>query len=67
MKNKLICTLLVGALIFGMFTVTGLSSSSDRKIFCKGWKNGAELFSSKAENKDILQKLVDKFVELMKT
>ena len=34
-----------------------------RGFFCKGWKTELELFSSKAENKDVLQQLVDKFNE----
>ena len=37
--------------------------SSDGKSSAKGGKTELELFSSKAENKDVLQKLVDKFNE----
>lgn len=64
MKNKkIVSLLLVGALMAGMFTVTGCGGSSDGKSSAKGGKTELELFSSKAENKDVLQKLVDKFNE----
>ena len=59
MNKKLICTLMAGALLVG--TVTGCGSSSEGDSSAKGTE--LELFSSKAENKDILQKLVDKFNE----
>ena len=59
MNKKLICTLMAGALLVG--TVTGCGSSSEGESSAKGTE--LELFSSKAENKDILQKLVDKFNE----
>ena len=54
MNKKLICTLMAGALLVG--TVTGCGSSSEGESSAKGTE--LELFSSKAENKDILQKLV---------
>ena len=64
MKNKkIVSLLLVGALMAGMLTVTGCGGSSDGKSSAKGGKTELELFSSKAENKDVLQKLVDKFNE----
>ena len=59
MNKKLICTLMAGTLLVG--TVTGCGSSSEGDSSAKGTE--LELFSSKAENKDILQKLVDKFNE----
>ncbi|WP_270413555.1 extracellular solute-binding protein [Blautia faecis] len=62
MNKKLICTLMAGALLVG--TVTGCGSSSEGESSAKGTE--LELFSSKAENKDILQKLVDKFNETHK-
>ena len=62
MNKKLICTLMAGTLLVG--TVTGCGSSSEGESSAKGTE--LELFSSKAENKDILQKLVDKFNETHK-
>ena len=50
---------MAGTLLVG--TVTGCGSSSEGDSSAKGTE--LELFSSKAENKDILQKLVDKFNE----
>ena len=47
----------------GMLTVTGCGGSSDGDSSAKGGKTELELFSSKAENKDVLQQLVDKFNE----
>lgn len=58
MNKKLICTLMAGTLLVG--TVTGCGSSSEGDSSAKGTE--LELFSSKAENKDILQKLVDKLI-----
>lgn len=64
MKNKkMISVLMVGALMAGMLTVTGCGGSSDGDSSAKGGKTELELFSSKAENKDVLQQLVDKFNE----
>ena len=64
MKNKkIISVLMVGALMAGMLTVTGCGGSSDGDSSAKGGKTELELFSSKAENKDVLQQLVDKFNE----
>ena len=64
MKNKkIISVLMVGALMAGMLTVTGCGGSSDGNSSAKGGKTELELFSSKAENKDVLQQLVDKFNE----
>ena len=64
MKNKkIISVLMVGALMTGMLTVTGCGGSSDGDSSAKGGKTELELFSSKAENKDVLQQLVDKFNE----
>ena len=54
---------MVGALMAGMLTVTGCGGSSDGDSSAKGGKTELELFSSKAENKDVLQQLVDKFNE----
>ena len=63
MNKKLICSLMIGTLLAGM--LTGCGGSSDGGSSAKGGSKGTELelFSSKAENKDILQKLVDKFNE----
>ena len=63
MNKKLICSLMIGTLLAGM--LTGCGGSSDDGSSAKGGSKGTELelFSSKAENKDILQKLVDKFNE----
>ena len=63
MNKKLICTLMVGTLLAG--TVTGCGGAADGDASAKDSSKGTELelFSSKAENKDILQKLVDKFNE----
>lgn len=64
MKNKkIISVLMVGALMADMLTVTGCGGSSDGDSSAKGGKTELELFSSKAENKDVLQQLVDKFNE----
>ena len=64
MKNKkIISVLMVGALMAGMSSVTGCGGSSDADSSAKGGKTELELFSSKAENKDVLQQLVDKFNE----
>lgn len=64
MKNKkMISVLMFGALMAGMLTVTGCGGSSNGDSSAKGGKTELELFSSKAENKDILQQLVDKFNE----
>ena len=64
MKNKkMISVLMVGALMAGMLTVTGCGGSSDGDSSAKGGKTELELFSSNAENKDVLQQLVDKFNE----
>ena len=64
MKNKkIISVLMVGALMAGMLTVTGCGGSSDGDSSAKGGKTELELFSSKAENKDVLQQLVDKVNE----
>ena len=52
-----------GALMAGMLTVTGCGGSSNGDSSAKGGKTELELFSSKAENKDVLQQLVDKFNE----
>ena len=65
-NKKIVSLLLVSALMAGMFTVTGCGGSSDGKSSAKGGKTELELFSSKAENKDVLQKLVDKFNEFHK-
>lgn len=62
MNKKIICTLMVGTLLAGM--LTGCGGSSEGGSSAKGSKGTElELFSTKAENKDILQKLVDKFNE----
>ena len=64
MKNKkMISVLMFGALMAGMLTVTGCGGSSNGDSSTKGGKTELELFSSKAENKDVLQQLVDKFNE----
>ena len=64
MKNKkMISVLMFGALMAGMLTVTGCGGSSNGDSSAKGGKTELELFSSKAENKDVLQQLVDKFNE----
>ncbi len=64
MKNKkMISISMIGALMAGILTVTGCSGSSDGASSAKGGKTELELFSSKAENKDVLQQLVDKFNE----
>ena len=55
MNKKLICTLMAGALLVG--TVTGCGSSSEGESSAKGTE--LELFSSKAENKDILGRPAD--------
>ena len=60
MNKKIVCTLMVGTLLAGM--LTGCGGSSEGGSSAKGSKGTElELFSTKAENKDILQKLVDKF------
>ena len=62
MNKKIVCTLMVGTLLAGM--LTGCGGSSEGGSSAKGSKGTElELFSTKAENKDILQKLVDKFNE----
>ena len=62
MYKKIISTLVIGTLLAG--TLTGCGGSSDAGSSAKSsGKTELELFSSKAENKDILQKLVDKFKE----
>ena len=62
MYKKIISTLVIGTLLAG--TLTGCGGSSDAGSSAKSsGKTELELFSSKAENKDILQKLVDKFNE----
>ena len=61
MNKKIVCTLMVGTMLAGM--LTGCGSSSDGNSSAKSNGTELELFSSKAENKDILQKLVDKFNE----
>lgn len=55
MNKKIICALLVGTMLTGMFAGCGSSNSSSSKT------TELELFSTKSENKEILQKLVDKF------
>ncbi|MFR6583309.1 MAG: hypothetical protein ACLURP_15790 [Ruminococcus sp.] len=59
MNKKLICTLMAGTLLVG--TVTGCGSSSERDLLQK--EQNWNFFPAKHENKDILQKLVDKFNE----
>ena len=61
MNKKIVCTLMVGTMLAGM--LTGCGGSSDGNSSAKSNGTELELFSSKAENKDILQKLVDKFNE----
>ena len=61
-KRKIVSLLLVGALVAGMTTVTGCGSS-DGKSSGKSGKTELELFSTKAENKEVVQQLVDKFNE----
>ena len=62
-NKKMIRVLMFGALLAGMLTVTGCGGSSNGDSSAKGGKTELELFSSKAENKDVLQQLVDKFNE----
>lgn len=62
MKNKVLCVVLTGVLAASVLTGCGSSSSSDSGS-AKGGKTELELFSTKAENKDTLQKLVDKYNE----
>lgn len=57
MNKKIICALLVGTMLTGMFAGCGSSDSGSSKT------TELELFSTKSENKEILQKLVDKFNE----
>lgn len=61
-KRKFVSLLLVGTLVAGMATVTGCGSS-DGKSSSKNGKTELELFSTKAENKEVVQQLVDKFNE----
>ena len=61
MNKKIVCTLMVGTMLAGM--LTGCGGSSDGNSSAKSNGTELELFSSKAENKDILQKMVDKFNE----
>lgn len=63
MNKKVVCMVMAGVLSAGM--LTGCGGSSDGGSSAKGGSKGTELelFSTKAENKDILQTLVDKFNE----
>lgn len=61
MNKKVISALIVSVVAIGI--LTGCGESSDGNSSAQGGKTELELFSSKAENKDILQKLVDKFNE----
>ena len=58
MNKKLICTLMAGALLVG--TVTGCGSSSEGESSAKGTE--LELFSSKAENKDMFIEIVKEYI-----
>ncbi len=62
-KKKIACMAIAGMLAMG--TLTGCGGSSGSGDAPKDGADGTELelFSTKAENKDILQKLVDKFNE----
>lgn len=53
-KRKFVSLLLVGTLVAGMATVTGCGSS-DGKSSSKNGKTELELFSTKAENKEVVQ------------
>ena len=58
MNKKLICTLMAGTLLVG--TVTGCGSSSEGDSSAKGTE--LELFSSKAENKDMFIEIVKEYI-----
>ena len=54
MNKKIVCTLMVGTLLAGM--LTGCGGSSEGGSSAKGSKGTElELFSTKAENKDIFR------------
>lgn len=59
MNKKVISMLMVSVMAIGI--LTGCGESSDGNSSAQGGKTELELFSSKAENKDILQQLVDEF------
>ena len=61
-KKQVFALLMAGTMMAGMLAGCGGSSES---VSSKGGSKGVELelFSSKAENKDVLQELVDKFNE----
>ena len=62
MYKKIISTLVIGTLLAG--TLTGCGGSSDAGSSAKSsGKTELELFSTKPENKDTIQKLVDKYNE----
>ena len=63
MNKKVISTLVIGTLIAGTLAGCGGSSDAGSSAKSSSGKTELELFSTKPENKDTIQKLVDKYNE----
>ena len=63
MNKKIISTLVIGTLIAGTLAGCGGSSDAGSSAKSSSGKTELELFSTKPENKDTIQKLVDKYNE----